>query len=250
MVSCKSSYSEVYVQSRSNLKQIVQSWTGVLTSSCLWKLHPFFNHHRGKLFDFRAFRFVWKTSDEFRWRFAGGIPPCDPGLLGDNPRLCAPSCEHLFLPSQWWSEPLSNWLWFQWYVSLQIRLAYWGQEMPHSNLLQEAMDMYDYHSTCCTLFAFTLERGKNLKTTQSILIIILPQHFLKSGRSPKTPGKLCDASILAHSSTNAWSFSSEEAIRKLYQMHIKCHIIIRATVPDKDLADQLRADFWRSSWEA
>lgn len=134
-------------------------------------------------------------------------------------RLCAPSCEHLFLPSQWWSEPLkqtdcgSNGM-----SHCKLDSHIWGQEMPHSNLLQEDMDMYDYHSTCCNLFAFISERGKNRKTTQSTLIIIRPQHFLKSGRSPETPGKLCDASILAHSSTNAWSFSSEEAIRKLYHM--------------------------------
>ena len=69
MVPCQSSYSEVYVQSRSNLKQIVQSWTGVLTSSCLWKLQLFFNHRRGNV-GFKAFSFVWKTSDG-RWRHAG-----------------------------------------------------------------------------------------------------------------------------------------------------------------------------------
>lgn len=129
--------------------------------------------------------------------------PCDPGWLGDNPAFapllvsifsCLASGDQNLFQTDCGSTGMSH---------CKLDSHIWGQEMPHSNLLQEDMDMYDYHSTCCNLFAFISERGKNRKTTQSTLIIIRPQHFLKSGRSPETPGKLCDASILAHSSTNA-----------------------------------------------
>lgn len=135
--------------------------------------------------------------------------PCDP--VARPARLCAPSCEHLFLPSQWWSEPLSNWLWFKRYVSLQIRLAYWGQEMPTKIQFKRPW-------ICMTIivhvviYLLSLWNGGKIskQPKHNTLIIILPQHVLKSGHSPKTPGTFCDASIFAHSFTNAWSFSSEE----------------------------------------
>lgn len=61
------------------LKQIVQAWTGVLTWRLniilLTKIALILQSSPWKTVWFKAFSFVWKTSEVSRWRYAGGILP-------------------------------------------------------------------------------------------------------------------------------------------------------------------------------